>query len=135
MKKIMKKVLGTILCVGLITVIFPICLSTDVKAEMIAESQTWDGKIISEDTTITGSTDENNPVVITVNGTVTVNNTITTAGYVKFTGSGMLKRGASNLAKNMLQVNGTTTIDGITTDGGSIKKQVIPLILRRIVKQ
>ena len=101
----------------------------------MAEEKNKKGRLLALQKFMYKYTDENNPVVITVNGTVTVNNTITTAGYVKFTGSGMLKRGASNLAKNMLQVYGTTTIDGITIDGGSIKKQVIPLILRRIVKQ
>ena len=117
-----KRILSILLCMCMLfatsgTTVFAVDISGNITSDTV-----WnDGDVVSNAVTIAGGTAEA-PVVVTVNGTVTLANTIkVTSGYVRFTGGGTLLRDTSN-TNNMLQVdyNGHAVLDDITLDGNNI---------------
>lgn len=121
-----KKLLSILICLCLVLTLLPTvaipAAAANISGTITLDSDWNDDDVISSDVTITGSADAANPVVITVNGTVTVNACITvSSGYVTFTG-GTLQRGSSNTGK-LLDVSddGTVNLGAITIDGNNVE--------------
>lgn len=87
-------------------------------AAAITTSTTWNNGSTLDAVTITGGT-EASPVVITVNGSVSVNNTITVeSGYVKFTGGGNLNWKSAPSNAFVVEDGANVSFENVTLDGG-----------------
>ncbi|MCM1234732.1 MAG: sortase B protein-sorting domain-containing protein [Muribaculum sp.] len=89
----------------------------------IESSTTWNNNDTVSNIKIIGGT-ESAPVVITVDGTVIVNGTLTiSSGYVKFTGGGTLQW-SSNYALNaiVIEEGANVTFENVTLDGNKNNK-------------
>ena len=89
-----------------------------VEGEITADMTWANGSSVSE-VTIKGGTTENSAVVITVEGSVTVTDTITvSSGYVRFTGGGSLNWQSSYINNAIVVQDGANSVfENVTLDG------------------
>ncbi|MPM07425.1 hypothetical protein SDC9_53731 [bioreactor metagenome] len=129
MEKMLKKFVALIMALVLTVSLIP-AVTFPSKALDFSSTQTLSGTV-NETVNITGSNDENSPVVITVDGDVTLNYNIhIKSGYVKIVGGasgGTLLRGStmtgnrvtpSDILSSLIIVeDGTLTLENVTLDG------------------
>jgi hypothetical protein len=99
--------------------------SANAAYPAITASTTWsNGYTLADSQSITSTNGtQENPIVITVTGTVTVEKaiSITGTGYVIFTGGGTIKKTSTLAAGNMFSISGgNVTFENITLDGDNI---------------
>jgi len=115
-----KRMICMLLAIVMLIGLLPVAVFADSVQGTITENMVWnDGDVISSAVTISGGT-QSSPVMITVNGTVTVNAAIEITGHVCITGGGTLQRGTGGFA--MLKVNdgGSLTTYNVTIDGNTM---------------